>query len=93
MEESGLTMICYANLNQTNQILKYTLPIDGRITLTVSSISGQVVKVIANNRFESKGVYTVNLEEHGMEDGLYLVTLKLKSAEKEMLRTIKLIKQ
>ena len=92
VEESDLKMICYSNAHPTNPILEYTLPVDGRITLTVRSITGQVVKVIESNRFKSKGVYKLSLEEYGMGAGLYLLTLQLKNREIEMLRTIKLVK-
>jgi len=93
LEENDLKMISYSNPIHTTPILEYTLPCEGRITLTVRNIMGQVVKIVANNRFESKGVHTLNLDEYGMEAGIYLVTLRLKSDEKEMLRTIKLVKR
>jgi len=92
LDNSDLKMICYSTPISTSPILEYTLPSEGRVTLTIRNMTGQVVEVFVNNKMETEGVHTIRLEEYGVEAGLYLVTLKHKTADREMLRTIKLIK-
>ncbi len=88
-----------ADLSLTNQpnpfdartTISYSLPADGQVTLTVCNMVGQDVKALVNE-FETRGLHSLRLEAWSLEPGVYTATLKLKTADGQMVKTIKLVK-
>ena len=81
----------YPNPFNSNTTLMYTLPSDGRVTLTIRNLAGQVVKTVVSE-METKGDYLLSLEVGDLQSGVYFATLSLKSDGKEILKTIRLVK-
>jgi hypothetical protein len=91
-EKSSLSLRNFPNPFQTNTTISYTLPSDGRVTLIIRDITGQLVKTLVNDEFKAKGDYTISVEDWVPEPGVYMATLKLRSNVTELLYTIKMLK-
>jgi hypothetical protein len=74
-----------------NTIISYTLPSDGRVTLTIRSLTGQVMKTLINE-MELEGEHTLNIEVSDLQSGVYFATLSLKNNGKELIKTIRIVK-
>jgi hypothetical protein len=90
-EKNGLTLQNYPNPFDAYTIISYQLPFDGKVTLTVRNIIGQIVKTIESG-METRGEYSLMIDDWGQQSGVYMATLKLKNNDKELSRTIKLVK-
>ena len=88
---SGLKLKNYPNPFFGYTIISYTLPNDGHVSLTIHKITGQLIKTIVNE-MESKGDYSLNVDDWDLQPGMYLAVLRLKSNGKEQLMTIRLVK-
>lgn len=89
---ASLKIVNYPNPFQTNTTFDYSLPVDGRVTLTIRDVNGKLVNTLVNNESKTAGKYSVTFQDWSSESGVYFVTLKLKSNNKEQVRTIKIIK-
>jgi hypothetical protein len=87
----GLALRNHPNPFVENTTMSYTLPSDGRVTLTIRNLAGQLVKTIVNET-EREGDYIRNIEAGDLQSGVYFVTLNLKSNGKELTKTIRLVK-
>jgi hypothetical protein len=90
-DNNGPTLNNHPNPFTGNTTISYSLPSDGRVTLTLRNLTGQVIKTIVNE-METEGDYTLNLEPGELQSGVYLVTLNLNSNGKEVVKTIRLVK-
>jgi hypothetical protein len=81
---SGLILKNYPNPFVENTTLSYTLPSDGRVTLTICNMSGQVVKTVINE-MATEGQYTIKIEAGDLQSGVYFAVLRLKSNGKELI--------
>jgi hypothetical protein len=89
---TSLKIVNYPNPFQTNTTFDYSLPVDGRVTLTIRDVNGKLVNTLLNNESKTAGNYSIPFQDWSSESGVYFVTLKLKSNNKEQVRTIKIIK-
>lgn len=65
----------YPNPFNTSTTIKYTIPREGFVTLTIYNSSGKVIKNLINEH-QSPGQYNVILMSHDMETGTYFYTLQ-----------------
>jgi hypothetical protein len=89
--KNALTLSNYPNPFARNTMLVYSLPMDGRVTLTIRNLEGQIVKTIVS-RMDTKGDYSMNINTSDLISGVYLATLSLRTNGNELLRTIRLLK-
>jgi hypothetical protein len=87
----GLKFINYPNPFRSYTTLSYTLPVDGRVTITISDIHGKLVKTVISDEMQAQGEYILPVNDWS-DSGIYIATLKLKINNKELQRTIKLVK-
>ena len=87
----GLKFKNYPNPFRSYTTLSYTLPVDGRVTITISDIHGKLVKTVISNEMQTEGEYILTINDWS-DSGIYIATLKLKINNKELQRTIKLVK-
>ncbi len=87
----GLSLSNHPNPFSGVSEITYMLPHDGQVTLTLCNIVGQEVKVLVNEA-EAKGDHSLRLEAWSLEAGVYTATLTLKTADGQMVKTIKLVK-
>jgi hypothetical protein len=90
-DENGLLIRNHPNPFVTATTMSYSIPSDGRVTLVLRNMTGQIVKTIVNDT-EMKGEYSVNIEFSDLQAGVYFATLSLNSNGKELTRTIRLMK-
>jgi hypothetical protein len=70
--------------------ITYTLPFDGKVVLEINNLMGSKVTTLVSET-QTAGDHMVKFDTYGMESGVFTATLRLKSANNEMIRTIKLI--
>lgn len=70
--------------------LYYSLPADGFASIQVYNTLGEDVSTLISKQ-QSRGNYTVQLDASKMSEGVHMVTLKLRSADKDLVTTIKFI--
>lgn len=87
----GLKFKNYPNPFRYSTTLSYTLPVDGRVTITISDIHGKLVKTVISDEMQTEGEYILTINDWS-DSGIYIATLKLKMNNKELQRTIKLVK-
>jgi hypothetical protein len=85
-----MAMSCYPNPFFNFTMITYTLPFEGKVTLEISSIVGHTVTTLVSET-QNAGDHMVRFNTPGMESGVFTATLRLKSANDELIRTIKLI--
>jgi hypothetical protein len=91
LDVNGLAFGNHPNPFVWNTMISYTLPYDGRVTITIRNLAGQVLKTIVNE-MQSEGNYTINPDVADLQPGIYLATLRLKNNGKEISRTIRVMK-
>jgi plastocyanin len=87
----GLKFKNYPNPFRSYTNLSYTLPVDGRVTITIRDIHGKLVKTVISDEMQTEGEYSLTINDWS-DSGVYIATLKLKINNKELQRTIKLVK-
>jgi hypothetical protein len=91
LSSNSLILKNYPNPFDSYTTISYSLSFDGKVTLTIRNLNGQLLKTIVNE-METKGDYNVNIEDWGLQSGVYVVSLTLKSSDNELYRTIKVVK-
>jgi len=91
-DNNGIEFNIIPNPFTTSLAITYTLPHDGRITLTIHNLNGQLVRTIVNDEIRIKGDYNHNIENWNYGTGVFLVTLRIISNNIESLNSIKLVK-
>jgi hypothetical protein len=70
----------YPNPFNPNTKIKYNLPVDSHIKLTIYNTIGQVVKVLAND-IQKSGSHEVNFNATSLSSGVYFYTLQSTSID------------
>jgi PKD repeat protein len=91
-DNKDLSLFSYSNPFQESTVLAYALPFDGRVTLTIRNMAGQVVHTLVNNKAEKKGDYSIVFGDSEQEAGFYFATLMLEGDKELVTCTLKLIK-
>jgi hypothetical protein len=79
----------YPNPFNPSTTITYSVPVDSPVRLTVTDITGRVVRTLVDSR-HSAGTYRVNVEMLNLSSGIYLY--RLEAAGQTMTRTMTLIK-
>ena len=80
----------YPNPFNNYTTISYILPFEGTVTLEISSILGNIVTVPVSET-QTQGGHMVKFDTNALPSGVYTARLRLKSANNELIRTIKLI--
>jgi hypothetical protein len=88
---SSLVIKNYPNPFRDYTTVEYTLPFDGKVTLSLRDVRGNQVKMLINNEMKSKGDYSLFITDIP-ESGVYFLTIRLEGANMDTIRTIKIIK-
>jgi hypothetical protein len=87
----NLVLSNYPNPFNAVTTITYILPVDGEVTLEISDIVGNRVMTLVDNELQSTGEYKVKENLSALQMGSYTATLKLKTNEVTITRTIKMI--
>jgi hypothetical protein len=79
----------YPNPFNPSTTITYSVPVDSPVRLTVTDITGRVVRTLVDSR-HSAGTYRVNVDMLQLSSGIYLY--RLEAAGQTMTRTMTLIK-
>lgn len=80
----------YPNPATGSTTIFYTLPVDGSVTLDVHNSLGESISTLVQED-KLAGRYSIKFEVDALPQGLYMATLKLRSNNADMVRTIKFI--
>ncbi len=78
-------LLAYPNPASVSTILKYQLNDDATVNITLSDISGRILKV-ALNESRSMGVYSEQLDISDLNPGMYLVTLSVNNNKSSVVK-------
>ena len=81
----------YPNPFNPSTSIKYALPEDGFVTLTVYDVTGREVAQLINNKFFSAGIYSyvLNSNTYNMSSGVYIYRLSVVRDAKKVYTEIK----
>ncbi len=65
----------YPNPFNSSSVIEYSVPLDGNILIELFNAIGERVKTLVN-KFQTKGVYTINLSSDDLSSGIYLYKLQ-----------------
>jgi len=68
----------FPNPAKTLTAIRYSLPIEGKVSLQLYDISGRLVKTLVNEQ-KKPGIYKINLNTKGLSAGVYFLSLKTES--------------
>ncbi len=88
--ESSLTLQSYPNPFSDYTNIVYNLPEDGKVTLEIRNLLGQVVKTLVDEP-QVKGLHRLRMEAGSMPRGVYTATVRLKNDDENLTHTIKLM--
>jgi hypothetical protein len=88
---TGISMSNYPNPFKNSTLIDCTLPFSGMVTVEISNIMGKRVLVIPGN-MQPAGNYQITVNTIDLPSGMYIATLRLKSTDNELIRSIKLTK-
>jgi len=71
----NLNLSAYPNPFNSQTVIKYDLPKEGNVTISVYNPKGELVASLLNNN-QTAGMHSINWNAAGMQSGLYVVTLK-----------------
>jgi len=86
----SIALSCFPNPFSSFTTLSYTLPFEGKVVLEINSMLGNKVTTLVSET-QTAGNHMVKFDTYDLPSGVYTATLRLKSANDEMIRTIKLI--
>ncbi len=73
----------YPNPFNPSTVIRYALPFDSKVTVTIYNITGEVVKVLADGEFaagEHEAQFSIN-SANGIASGIYLYSIKAVSTD------------
>jgi len=85
-----LTLTSEPNPFRELTTLAYTLPVEGKVNLEINNILGTKVATLVQET-QLPGNQRLTFDGSALPNGIYLATLRLKTADNEMIRTIKLV--
>ena len=76
----------YPNPFNSSTIIKYSVPLEGQVTIELYNVIGELIKTLADG-FYSTGIHTVNLSSDDLPSGIYLYKMKtgIKSLTKKLI--------
>jgi hypothetical protein len=89
---AGLLLSCYPNPFRDNASIKYTLPYTGNVSLEITSILGNRIKLMSNQE-QVAGEYLTNLQGEKLVPGVYMIILKYECQYGIFTKTIRMVKQ
>jgi hypothetical protein len=90
-QESSLRLMSFPNPFSGFTYISYTLPADGHVTLQINDMLGRPV-VIPVDKYENIGSYMIRLDALPLQPGIYTATLTLQNNNRDLARTIKLVR-
>jgi hypothetical protein len=87
---TGLLLTNHPNPYTDYTVISYSLPFDGKVTLEIRNVVGQLVKTLLSD-MEARGEHDLRLEASGLGPGIYTVTIILDNNDHKIARTIKII--
>ena len=88
-KNGGLLFSNYPNPFTKVTTLEYSLPVDGKVTLSLYNNVGQLVSVLVDAD-QMAGQHTFRYESNTLQPGIYVAKLRLVNSETDMVGTIKL---
>ncbi len=88
--EKRLALSCHPNPFSDFTTISYTVPFEGKVVVEICNILGNKVTTLVSAT-QSVGNHWVKFDTFGLPPGIYTATLKLNSANDQLIRTIKLI--
>jgi parallel beta-helix repeat protein len=88
-KNGGLLFSNYPNPFSKVTTLEYSLPVDGKVTLSLYNNVGQLVTVLVDAD-QMAGQHTFRYESNTLQPGIYVAKLRLVNNETDMVGTIKL---
>jgi hypothetical protein len=85
-----LLLTCYPNPSRGFTVIAYTLPYDGQVTLVINNMLGSQAACPVNE-IQSSGDHMLRFNTNNLPEGVYTVTLRLRSQLDDTIKTIKLI--
>jgi len=82
----------YPNPFRENARIEYTLPEDGHVSLEITSIVGSRI-ILLSNQQQTAGEYSTNFDGNKLTPGVYQITLRLKTRNDVLIKTIQMVKQ
>lgn len=89
--ENGLTISNYPNPFHNNTTIEYSIPFDGKVTVSLYNHLGQQLVTLVDAT-QSAGKYSVNSNFSGLPPGVYIARLKLTGKTKDLTETVRLNK-
>ena len=87
---NALTLINYPNPFTESTTLRYTLPVDGYVSIEIHDMIGQVIKTLVDKN-QASGTYTLKVDARTMSQGVYTAILRVHNDNAEMVKTIKFV--
>jgi hypothetical protein len=88
-KDGGLLFSNYPNPFTKVTTLEYSLPVDGKVTLSLYNNVGQLVSVLVDAD-QIAGQHMFRYESNTLQPGIYVAKLRLVNSETDMVGTIKL---
>jgi hypothetical protein len=88
-KNGGLLFSNYPNPFSKVTTLEYSLPVDGKVNLSLYNNLGQLVTVLVDAE-QIAGQHKFRYESNTLQPGIYVAKLRLVNSETEMVGTIKL---
>jgi len=79
----------YPNPTKSLSVIRYSLPVEGQVSLKLYNISGRLVKTLVNEH-KQPGNYSINLNSKTLSAGVYFITLQ--TQEKRIIERVIIIK-
>jgi spore coat protein A, manganese oxidase len=88
--ESGLSLANYPNPFSDFSTISYTLPVEGKVSLVVRNMLGDVVRTLVDET-QASGRHEFRLDGRSLPSGVYTAMLRLKSPDKDLVTLIKFV--
>jgi len=86
-----LELTIHSTPQYSSHIIRYRLPHDGELSISLTNMSGQVSDILINKMRGFQGEHSLLMEGMNLDPGIYLLSLEFKGQEMYMVRTVKLI--
>jgi hypothetical protein len=89
---AGIAFASYPNPFRDHTILSYSIPVPGKVTIEISNILGRRIAILTTES-QPMGYHSMDFNTAILEPGVYMATLRYESANNEIIKTIKIVKQ
>ena len=87
---NGLDLSNFPNPFAGQTTIRFTVPVEGKITVTVQTLLGAPVATI-NDPDDYEGIHNLTFNRQGLAPGVYLYTVRLKTSDDAFIQTGKMI--